>query len=68
MNSLLLLAVVTLAVPLVMCYDAVYDKIDVDKILGDEDLFAKYTDCMLNKGPCDVEHSEDFKSKLNFYV
>nr|UNG39396.1 chemosensory protein 2 [Apocheima cinerarius] len=64
MNALLLLTVVTLAVPLVMCYDEVYDTIDVDKIIADDGLFTKYIDCMLNKGPCDVEHSAEFKKLL----
>nr|ALS03840.1 chemosensory protein 15 [Ectropis obliqua] len=64
MNALLLLAIVTLAVPLVVCYDEIYDKIDVDKIIADDALFTKYIDCMLDKGPCEVEHSADFKKLL----
>lgn len=59
-------ALCALAVPLVMGYDEKYDKLDVDKILGDEELFNAYIQCMLDKGPCSVEHSEDFRSKYRY--
>ncbi|XP_013187534.1 ejaculatory bulb-specific protein 3 [Amyelois transitella] len=57
-------AFVALAIPLVMCYDEKFDKVDVDKIIGDDSLFSGYINCMLEKGPCDLEHSEEFKKIL----
>lgn len=64
MNTLLM-AVLALAVPSAFCYDEIFDKIDLDKILGDDSLFNKYIDCMLDKGPCDsLEHAPEFRSKL----
>ncbi|KOB75934.1 Chemosensory protein 12 [Operophtera brumata] len=35
-----ILALVAVALPLVSCYDEKYDKIDVDKIIADADLFT----------------------------
>nr|CAJ2313441.1 Ejaculatory bulb-specific protein 3 [Metisa plana] len=49
---------------LVLGYDEIYDKIDVDKILADEALFDAYIDCMLDKGPCTAEHSPEFRKLL----
>ncbi|KAG6454411.1 ejaculatory bulb-specific protein 3 isoform X2 [Manduca sexta] len=60
--KVLLLAVVFVAT--VWCYDEKYDKIDVDKIIADDNLFKAYIDCMLDKGPCKEEYSEDFKKLL----
>ena len=65
MNALLVaIFAVALVAPSVMAYDEMYDKIDVDKILADDALFSAYINCMLDKGPCSVEHSADFRSKL----
>ncbi|XP_053615089.1 ejaculatory bulb-specific protein 3-like [Plodia interpunctella] len=58
------IALVALAIPLVLCYDEKFDKVDVDKIIGDDNLFTGYINCMLDKGPCDLEHSEEFKKIL----
>ncbi|CAH1640307.1 unnamed protein product [Spodoptera littoralis] len=63
MNALLI-AVFALAAPLAFGYDEKYDKLDVDKILGDDALFTAYINCMLDKGPCSVEHSADFRQLL----
>nr|AXF48712.1 chemosensory protein CSP16 [Lobesia botrana] len=58
------LLLVALFSPLVLCYDAKYDSIDVDKILADEAQFDAYIKCMLDKGPCALEHSADFRQLL----
>ncbi|CAG9795807.1 unnamed protein product [Diatraea saccharalis] len=50
--------------PFVLSYDEKYDKIDVDKILGDEALFNAYLDCLLDKGPCNQENAADFRKLL----
>ncbi|XP_026320741.1 ejaculatory bulb-specific protein 3-like isoform X2 [Hyposmocoma kahamanoa] len=61
MNTLLV-AVLALALPLAFCYDEIFDKIDLDKILGDDNLFNKYIDCLLDKGPCEpMEHAPEFR-------
>nr|ASA40083.1 chemosensory protein 22 [Helicoverpa assulta] len=62
--KVLIVAVLALVAPSALGYDEKYDKLDVDKIIGDDALFTAYTDCMLDKGPCTVEHSEDFKKLL----
>ncbi|XP_063626309.1 ejaculatory bulb-specific protein 3-like [Cydia splendana] len=59
-----LLVLIALFSPLVLCYDAKYDSIDVDKVLADETQFTAYINCMLDKGPCTVEHSADFRKLL----
>ncbi|KAJ0174097.1 hypothetical protein K1T71_010243 [Dendrolimus kikuchii] len=56
--------VLVLAVPYILCYDEKYDKIDADKIINDDKLFSAYLDCMLDRGPCTLEYSEDFKKLL----
>lgn len=63
MNALLVMFAVALVAPSALAYDEIYDKIDVDKILADDALFTAYIDCMLDKAPCSVEHSADFRSK-----
>uniref|UniRef100_A0A2A4JQU2 Chemosensory protein n=1 Tax=Heliothis virescens TaxID=7102 RepID=A0A2A4JQU2_HELVI len=62
--KVLVVAVLALVAPYVLAYDEKYDKLNVDKIIGDDALFTAYTDCMLDKGPCTVEHSADFKQLL----
>ncbi|XP_048483633.1 ejaculatory bulb-specific protein 3 [Plutella xylostella] len=57
-----LLLLLVISAPLVLGYDAKYDQLDVDKILADDDTFSAYVNCLLDKGPCSVEHSEDFKT------
>ncbi|XP_049877115.1 ejaculatory bulb-specific protein 3-like [Pectinophora gossypiella] len=57
----LVIAVLALAIPTVFSYDEKYDKLDVDKIIGDDSLFDAYIQCLLDKGPCSVEHSADFR-------
>lgn len=52
-----------LVVPSILGYDEKYDKIDPDKIINDDALFSAYIDCMLDRGSCTVEYSEDFKSE-----
>nr|UDM59706.1 putative chemosensory protein 13 [Corcyra cephalonica] len=56
--------VIAMAIPAVLCYDEIFDKVDVDKIIADDSLFNGYIDCMLDKGPCTLEHSESFKKLL----
>ncbi|XP_012549936.3 allergen Tha p 1 [Bombyx mori] len=64
MNNLLI-AILALTLPFsIWCYDEKYDKIDVDKILSDDKLFTDYINCMLDKGPCEVEYSSEFKELL----
>ncbi|CAH0590224.1 unnamed protein product [Chrysodeixis includens] len=58
-----LVAVLALAA-CVLAYDEMYDKIDADKIINDDALFTSYINCMLDKGPCSVEHSADFRKLL----
>jgi hypothetical protein len=62
--QVLLLAVMAALAPFVVCYDEAFDKIDIDKILGDDAMFVQYINCMLDKGPCDLEHSAEFKSEF----
>lgn len=59
--------VVLAFIPTILCYDAVYDKLDADKILADEALFTSYIDCFLDKKPCTVEYSAEFKSESLSY-
>lgn len=61
--NVVLITVFAVTAPFVLGYDEIYDKIDVDKILADDKLFSSYIECMLDKGPCSVEHSADFRSK-----
>nr|QGN03661.1 putative chemosensory protein 12 [Conopomorpha sinensis]WGJ79144.1 chemosensory protein 5 [Conopomorpha sinensis] len=48
----------------VTCYDAAYENVDVDKIIADDALLTRYMNCMLDKGPCDLELSAEFKKIL----
>nr|WPA71052.1 chemosensory protein protein 3 [Diaphania glauculalis] len=59
-----LFTVMAVLAPLVLCYDEKYDKIDVDKILGDDAVFTGYLNCLLDKGPCDLENSKEFRDLL----
>nr|QEI46811.1 chemosensory protein 13 [Galleria mellonella] len=58
------ITVVAMAITIVFGYDEIFDKVDVDKIINDDSLFTGYIDCMLEKGPCTLEHSEEFKKLL----
>lgn len=60
----LFVAVFALVAPFTLGYDEIYDKLDVDKIIGDDALFTAYINCLLDKGECSVEHSADFRSKF----
>lgn len=62
--STLLVTVLALALPLAFGYDEIFDKMDVDKIIGDDDLFNSYAACLLDRGSCNAEHSAEFRSKL----
>ncbi|KAL0820545.1 hypothetical protein ABMA28_006396 [Loxostege sticticalis] len=62
--KLIFCAVLAAMAPLVLCYDEKYDKIDVDKIIGDDAMFTGYLNCLLDKGPCDLENSTDFRKLL----
>ncbi|XP_059060888.1 ejaculatory bulb-specific protein 3-like [Achroia grisella] len=59
-----IITVIAMAIPMVFCYDEIFDKVDVDKIINDDTLFTGYIDCMLDKGPCNLEHSAEFKKLL----
>ncbi|CAH0713314.1 unnamed protein product, partial [Brenthis ino] len=48
----------------VLCYDAKFDKIDVDLIINDKVLFASYTNCFLDKDSCTAEFSSELKELL----
>ncbi|CAK1552536.1 unnamed protein product [Leptosia nina] len=45
-------------------YDEKFNKIDVDKILADDNLLMAYLNCFLDKGPCDKEYAQDFRDIL----
>ena len=44
-------------------YSDKYDNLDVDEIMGNERLFAGYSDCILDKGPCTAE-GKDLKDHI----
>nr|WPO56420.1 chemosensory protein [Leucinodes orbonalis] len=64
MMKVLIFAVMAAIAPMVFCYDEKYDKIDVDKILGDEAMFNGYLNCLLDKGPCELEYATDYRKLL----
>ncbi|KAJ2948450.1 hypothetical protein O0L34_g7698 [Tuta absoluta] len=57
----LLLVAVLAIVPYAFSYDEKYDKLDVDKIINDDTMFDGYVACLLDKGPCSLEHSAEFR-------
>nr|APY22695.1 chemosensory protein 36 [Cnaphalocrocis medinalis] len=59
-----LFTVMAVLAPMALCYDEKYDKIDMDKILGDNAMFTGYINCLLDKGPCELEYSADFRKLL----
>lgn len=65
--STVLIAVLALTLRTAFGYDEDFDKTDINKILGDEDLYHKYVDCLLDKGPCEVENSQEVRSKFFVY-
>ncbi|CAH0401221.1 unnamed protein product [Chilo suppressalis] len=48
----------------VMCYDEKYDKMEVDKIIANDELFNSYLNCWLDKGPCDKENAAEMKTLM----
>lgn len=51
----------------VLCYDSKFDKIDVDKVINDNELFTSYLNCFLDKGDCTAEYSSEFKGIFILY-
>ncbi|XP_014258330.1 ejaculatory bulb-specific protein 3-like [Cimex lectularius] len=49
---------IALFVGLVAAYTTKYDNVDLDEILGNQRLYKKYFDCLVNKGKCTPDGKE----------